>query len=60
MTYRELLGKLMQLKDYQLDMDLIIYDDHDDKIYPGDLQFFEAENSEDMLDDNQPMIVIRR
>lgn len=55
MTYRQLLHKLVELSDEQLQCDLTVADGINTECFPADLRFADEDNF-DSLDEGHPVI----
>ena len=56
MTYKELLNQLQQLSEEQLNQDVAIWDDVSNEYYQSDVYFEFADDTQDVLDLNHPVI----
>lgn len=56
MTYKELLNQLSQLNEEQLNQDVAIWDDTKNEYYQSDVYFEFADDTQDVLDLNHPVI----
>jgi hypothetical protein len=56
MTYKELLNQLQQLNEEQLNQDVAIWDDVGNEYYQSDVYFEIADDTQDVLDVDHPVI----
>ena len=56
MTYKELLNQLQQLNEEQLNQDVAIWDDINDKYYQSDVYIEIADDTQSVLDVGHPVI----
>ena len=56
MTYKELLIQLQQLDEEQLNQDVAVWDDVNDKYYQSDVYFEIADDTQSVLDVGHPVI----
>ena len=56
MTYKELLAELQKLNEEQLNHDVAIWDDINDKYHQSDVYIEIADDTQDVLDVGHPVI----